>query len=117
MQSKGNAPNAAQKRWRESVRRIGCIACHQQNGIEIHHVAGSTAKFNKQAIGHLWILPLCHDCHVLMGEPDEFCRQKYGFTMVGRFDVEKLLFADLLTYFPEPPITEAEMQAIMEFRR
>lgn len=117
MISKGNAPSAAQKRWREAVRAVGCISCHQRNGIEIHHPAGCTAKYDKQAIGHLWLLPLCHDCHVLIGQPDEFARHKFGFAFVGRWDLERLLFADLLTYFPDPPISEGEMRSIMEFRR
>ena len=117
MQSKGNAPNAAQKRWREEVRKIGCIAWHNQTGTQIHHVLGCSARFNKQPIGHLWILPLCHVCHELIGHPDEFSRQRFGFQFQGRWDVERLLFSDLLTYFREQPMTDAELTAIWEFRR
>ena len=58
MQSKGNAPTVEQKRWREEVRELGCIISDEQGGVEIHHVLGATAKYNKEEIGHEFILPL-----------------------------------------------------------
>ncbi len=58
MQSKGNAPTEAQKQWREEIRELGCIICSEKGGVEIHHVLGATAKHNKVAIGHEFILPL-----------------------------------------------------------
>ena len=97
---KNNPPTAEQKRWREKVRAIGCIACGERMGTEIHHCAGRTAKHNKIAIGHWWILPLCHGCHVLLTEgPDRLAEARFGFTFVGRWDLEKLLYADLMTHF------------------
>jgi hypothetical protein len=58
MQSKGNAPTASQKAWREAVRELGCVIDKSKGGIEIHHVLGATAKHNKVDIGHWFILPL-----------------------------------------------------------
>lgn len=64
MQSKGNAPSAAQKRWREQVRGLGCIN-HPGMPAEIHHVVGATGRQDKVKIGHWFILPLCSECHRL----------------------------------------------------
>ncbi len=68
MRSKGNAPTAAQKRWRESVRGLGSIFSSGTEGqgivpAEIHHPVGVTGKHNKIEIGHWWILPLTKDEH------------------------------------------------------
>lgn len=117
MQSKGNQPNAEQKRWREDVRAVGCIGCGSQHGTEIHHVVGCSAKFNKQPVGHWWILPLCHECHELMGCPDDFARTKFGFSFVGRWDCERILFADLLTHFPDGRVPHETLSAVWEHRR
>lgn len=62
MHSKGNAPTAEQKRWREDVRALGCII----TGVvvcEIHHCRGATFKHNKVPIGHWFILPLHPELH------------------------------------------------------
>jgi len=62
MISKGNAPTAKQKAWRELVRSHGCMNCPGMPA-EIHHVVGATGKQNKVKIGNWFILPLCSDCH------------------------------------------------------
>ena len=118
MRSKVSAPTAAQREWREKVRRTQSIISGREI-CEIHHVAGRTAKFDKQAIGHWWILPLTTDEHRLIGNPDDFARKYFGSTFIGRWDLEKLLFADLLTKFnpDELPFTELELQAIWNYRR
>ena len=118
MQSK-NQPNAAQIRWRESVRDVGSIVSGLKP-CEIHHVVGCSGKHNKQHIGHYWLLPLTkHEHEFLRRNLDEFSREKYGFSFVGSKDLEKLLFADLLTHFMEQdlPFSEDELDAIFEYHR
>ena len=56
MQSKNNAPNAAQKAFRENLRDL-------YPGSEIHHCVGSTGKHNKVEIGHWWILAIPEKTH------------------------------------------------------
>jgi hypothetical protein len=120
MQSKGNQPNAEQKRWRERVRSLGCIACPATNGIEIHHPVGvgAGASFNKVHIGHYWVIPLCRECHELIGCPDDFSKERFRFTMVGRFDVEKMLFADVCEQFLAEDLPSNEvLESIWSYRR
>ena len=62
MRSKGNAPNAAQKRWLEAVAGLGSII--SGGPAEIHHCVGVTGKHNKVAIGHEWIIPLTPSEHL-----------------------------------------------------
>lgn len=116
MRTKNHQPNAEEVRWREKVRSVGCIGCGAQNGIEIHHVAGCAATFNKVKLGNWWILPLCSDCHRLMGNPDDYSRAKFGFAFVGRFDCERVLFSDLLTHFDDE-VPRETLSAIWQFRR
>lgn len=121
MQSKGNQPNAQQKRWREQVRSLGCLACGFALA-EIHHPAGVTAKFNKTEIGHWWVLGLCNRCHGLCSNPDDLSRFLWGFPLVGRWDLEKLLFCDVLDAFHEGTAdqeypSEDVIKAIKGFRR
>tara|TARA_R100001377_G_scaffold81214_1_gene60612 strand:- start:7 stop:357 length:351 start_codon:yes stop_codon:yes gene_type:complete len=61
MKSKGNAPTAAQKRWREAVRDLGSII--SGGPAVIHHAVGATGKHNKVEIGHEFILPLTEREH------------------------------------------------------
>ena len=58
MKSKGNAPTAAQKRWREAVREL-----EGDSGLEIHHPVGVTGKHNKQKIGHWWVVAVDEQAH------------------------------------------------------
>ncbi len=76
MQSKGNAPTAAQKKWREEIRELGCIVHGDKGEIEIHHVLGATAKHNKVAIGHWFILPLTGWFHRLNPELNVTSRKR-----------------------------------------
>lgn len=119
MQSKGNRPNSAQKRWMDEVAAVGSIISGRKP-VELHHVVGFTAKFEKQHIGPWWILPLTTEEHRHIGTAqgtDELSRLKLGFTMVGRFDYEKLLFSDLLTHFSELPFSDEVLQSIWSYRR
>jgi hypothetical protein len=61
MRSKGNAPTAAQKRWREAVRELGSVI--SGDPAVIHHPIGTTGKHNKIDIGHEWIIPLTDEEH------------------------------------------------------
>ena len=61
MQSKGNAPNAVQKRWREAVRALGSVISGAP--AVIHHPVGRTGKHNKVHIGHWWVIPLTDQEH------------------------------------------------------
>lgn len=117
MRTKNHQPNAEEVRWREEVRAVGCVGCGSQRSTEIHHVAGCAASYNKVRLGNWWILPLCHDCHVLMGCPDDFARAKFGFPFIGRFDGERVLFSDLLTHFPDDRVPRETLMAIWEYRR
>ena len=56
MQSKNNAPNKAQKDFRENLRSL-------YPGSEIHHPVGTTGKHNKIDIGNWWILAITEDEH------------------------------------------------------
>ena len=59
MRSKGNAPTAAQKRFRENLREL-------YPGSVIHHPVGVTGKHNKVKIGHWWIIALSEASHDLI---------------------------------------------------
>jgi hypothetical protein len=61
MQSKNNAPTAAQKRWREAVRDLGSVI--SGGPAVIHHPVGVTGKHNKVHIGHWWVIPLTDEEH------------------------------------------------------
>lgn len=118
MQSKGNAPNTQQKRWRETIRDLGCIACGWPSHIEIHHPVGATAKHNKQPIGHWWILPLCKSCHEAVTEDrDALSYIAFRFRLVGPFDSEKLLFMKLLERVTEIPFPSETEAAILDYHR
>lgn len=55
-------PNKAQKDWREAVRSQGCCLGYPGN-VEIHHVAGRTASYEKVHIGHWFVLPASKAAH------------------------------------------------------
>ncbi len=64
MQSKGNQPTAAQKRWREEVRALGSVI--SGGPAVIHHPVGCTGKHNKVEIGHWWVIPLTDEEHKVL---------------------------------------------------
>lgn len=79
-------PDAVQKDWREMVRDLGSIITGAAALVEIHHCAGRTARHNRVAIGHWWILPLTHDEHQgpegIHAHPDRKAREKRLFERV-----------------------------------
>lgn len=95
MQSKGNAPSAKQKLWRETLRTMGCVN-HPGAPAEIHHVVGATGKQNKVSIGHWFLLPLCSQCHRLEHEanvdlwPKRFC---------AIWGTQRALFAEVVDWY------------------
>ena len=56
MRSKGNAPTADQKRFRENLRDL-------YPGSVIHHCVGVSGKHNKVEIGHWWIVAISERDH------------------------------------------------------
>lgn len=103
MQSKGNAPTAAEKRYREEVRSLGCITCgisgrEQVLPTEIHHIVGASAKDSGVRVGHLYLLPLCSGCHRTYhtkqdGRPNVTTEKQMFEKMYGE---ELELFADVI---------------------
>lgn len=53
---------AAAKRWEQMVAEYGCIVTREPN-VQIHHVAGRSARHNKIDIGWYYILPLTPRLH------------------------------------------------------
>lgn len=87
MRSKGNAPNAAQKRWMEQVRDLGSVI--SGGPAVIHHPVGVTGKHNKVHIGHWWLIPLTDEEHKalhngVVPEPHEDRKtfEKWAFSVV-----------------------------------
>lgn len=70
MRSKGNAPTAAQKRWREAVRELGSVISGEP--AVIHHPVGATGKHNKVDIGHWWVIPLTDEEHKALHAGETF---------------------------------------------
>ena len=115
MQSKGNQPNAAQKRWRKAVRGIGSILTARP--AVIHHPAGATAKMHKVHIGHHWIIPLTDEEHKLLHRDRKaFELLALGYQPEDRWECEKTLFLRVLELVGatiEPEVHDA----ILAFRR
>jgi hypothetical protein len=88
MRSKGNAPTAAQIRWREAVRELGSVISGEP--AVIHHCVGASGKHNKIAIGHWWIIPLTDEEHKALHAGETFGYdsrkefEKHEFYKVGR---------------------------------
>jgi len=70
--SKGNAPTAVQKAWRETVRELGSVISGAP--AVIHHPigCGKNAKHNKVHIGHWWVIPLTDDEHKALHAGENF---------------------------------------------
>lgn len=112
------APTKSQKDWREIVRETGSIISGEP--AVIHHPAGRKAKHNKQPIGHYWLLPLAdHEHKLLHFSHMEFERLAFGFSLVGRWDAEKILFRQVIEKLPGwyEFIPEPIMNAILDYRR
>lgn len=84
MQSKRKT--AAQKRWEDSVRELGCIATRADPAhVQVHHVAGFTYQHMGETIGPWFVLPIHWSLHDpnsgdpmnVTHYPKRFC-EKYG---------------------------------------
>lgn len=106
MQSKGNAPTSAQKRWREAVRDLGSVV--SGGPAVIHHPVGVTAKHNKVHIGHWWVIPLTDEEHKALHNGETF-----GYE--SRKEFEKAAYADVVSKlafsgFPETTRPEVDIE-------
>ena len=105
MQSKNNAPSAEQERWRETVRRVGCIATGadlaepiEPGMVEIHHCLGASAVRDKVAVGHWYVLPLHFRLHNIASDyPVNITNDKPRFTQA--YGSEKALFMTMIYGF------------------
>jgi len=120
-------PNAREKRWLNIVAEYACIATGFYN-TQLHHVKGRTAKHNKVAIGHIWILPLHFNLH------DVSSNSKYNVThypkrFEEKYGTQKNLFFKLVSMIKDDMDNERikkdyealptieEIQAIKGYRR
>jgi hypothetical protein len=118
MKSKGNAPNAAQKRWMRAVADYGC-AVTADSMVQIHHVKGATFRHNKVKIGHWYILPLCERLHDIKSN-DTFNVTHNKTAFESRYGKQVDLFLGMvedLEYFGAdlPPVDV--LNAIEDLRR
>jgi len=113
MQSKGNAPTAAQKRWRECVRAF-CSIVSDEPAV-IHHCVGATGKHNKLAIGHWWILPLTQAEHLALHAGDTFGHGSRKEFEKHEFEYMCARLSDLLWAKDMPP--PEVMEAIQDYHR
>lgn len=117
MRTKNYQPTAAEKRWHDEVAGLGCLVCHVRE-VELHHVAGASAKHCKVHVGQQWILPLCHRHHDMVTRSrDELCEAMYGFVMVGAWDCQKMLMCEVVGKLGLPPGGSEVMGAILDYRR
>ncbi len=80
--------NARQKRWMKDVAEWAKLNLHhlyepkyRDHPIQIHHVLGRSAKHNKVAIGHWFILPVPFELHDVLGNhPLNVTHHKHAFT-------------------------------------
>lgn len=94
--------NAAQKQWMKDISEfvdeygLGAIYGDEFNDSahELHHVLGRSAKHNKVAIGHWFIIPIPFELHNVMSDhPDNVTHFKHNFT--GRFGMQRDIFDNI----------------------
>jgi len=85
-----SSPNAKQKRWMARVADYGCVVSGNSN-IQIHHCVGRTAKHNKIAVGHWFILPLSFELHDVSSN-NEYNVSKCKNAFIDEFGEENELF-------------------------
>ena len=91
--------NAAQKQWMKDISEfvdeygLGTIYGDEfdDSAYELHHVLGRSAKHNKVAIGHWFVIPVPFYLHnVQSNHPDNVTHFKHNFT--GRFGTQRDIF-------------------------
>lgn len=94
--------NAAQKKWMSDITEWAYDNLQNTYGIRYfnanfqrHHVLGRSAKKNKVAIGHWFILPIPFELHdVSSDHPENVTHNKKGF--VKRFGNQRDLFINMV---------------------
>ncbi len=94
--------STAQKKWmRDIADFIQAVGIDRFYGdefrggnFELHHVLGRSAKHNKVAIGHEFVIPVPFELHnVLSNHTDNVTHFKHNFT--NRFKKQREIFNDL----------------------
>lgn len=118
---------ARHKRWLAAIKQHCCIVTGANHyNCQAHHVVGRTAKHNKIAIGHVWVLPLVRYLHDVGSNyplnvthyPKEFENvngtQKELFMRLYHSIVPR---AEDFGLMPGDLPTQEEINAIMEYRK
>lgn len=108
MQSKGNQPNASQKRWMATVRAYGSVV--SGGPAVVHHCVGRTGKHKKRKIGHEFLIPLTDEEHKALHLGETF-----GYE--SRKEFEKTHFAEIYALHRGCPDTPSDdcFWAIMDY--
>lgn len=101
---------------------LGALSDIHGGNVVMHHPVGESAKHNKQPVGMWWVIPLADETHKLLhSDHYEFELQEFGFSLVGRYDAEKLLYIAAVTLYemtgnasPVPPLVHA---AILDYHK
>lgn len=56
-------PTAQHHRYHEALRSLGCVITGETTDVQLHHVAGASARHNKIWIGQWYVLCLRRDLH------------------------------------------------------
>jgi hypothetical protein len=115
--------NAAQKEWMTAIADFASTDLavlygdeFDQSSFQLHHVLGRSAKHNKVAIGHEFILPVPFDLHdVNSDHPENVTHCKKAF--IKRFGNQRDLFNDLFAIMRAQGYTVPSMEiynAIMD---
>ena len=95
--------NAAQKKWmnditewaNENIHMLYTGGYAQDCNFQRHHVLGRSAKKNKVAIGHWFIIPVPFDLHdISSNDPLNVTHHKHAFT--DRFGNQRDLFLQMV---------------------
>ena len=91
--------NAAQKQWMKDIAEWAEVNIdliyHGANSIQLHHVLGRSAKNNKVAIGHWFVIPVPYHLHdVSSGHPENVTHHKKAF--VKMFGNQRDIFRDIV---------------------
>jgi len=95
--------NAKQKQWmsdiadwaNENIHMLYTGGYAQDCNFQLHHVLGRSAKHNKIAIGHEFIIPVPFDLHdVSSNDPLNVTHHKHKFT--ERFGRQSDIFSDMV---------------------
>lgn len=117
MQSKNYPPNAAQTRWHNALRELGCCITGMPYP-ELHHVVGAAGKENRVWIGQWFVLMLNSHLHRL--GPENVSDWPHRFT--DMYGTQRQLFRKQCRryedYYGEPvPVPPEVLEAIQMTRK